>query len=113
MAENKIRVHRVGTVTCGIVLIIYGIMFLLHIFLPVIKYVYIFELWPIILVILGLEVLVSCIGDRKERIQFVYDFPAVVLILLIALFAMVMGILDYAVQSGAVWVQDGGIWYVW
>ena len=116
MEENKtdqIRIHRVGTITCGIVLILYGIMFLVHIFLPIIKYVVILEMWPAILVILGLEILISCIGSRKEQVHFVYDFPAVILILLLALFAIVMGVLDYAVQSGAVWVQDGGIWYVW
>ena len=56
MEENR-RVHRVGTVTGGIVMIIYGVLFLLHTIFPIIKYRFIFRLWPIILIILGLEIL--------------------------------------------------------
>ena len=100
MEENK-RVHRVGTVTGGIVLIIYGVMFLLHTIFPIIKYRFIFRLWPMILIILGLEILAGNAKNRKESSRFVYDFPAVILIILLALFAMAMGVIDCAIQNGA------------
>lgn len=104
------RIHRVGTVTCGIVMMIFGAMFLLHTILPIIGYRMIFRMWPMILIILGLEILAGNITTQKESSQFVYDFPAVLLIMLVAFFAMVMGVIDFAMQSGAIWVQDGGIW---
>lgn len=109
MEEDK-RVHRVGTVTSGIVLIIYGAMFLLHTIFPIIKYRFIFRLWPTIFIILGLEILAGNAKVQKESSRFVYDFPAVILIILLMLFAMVMGVIDCAIQNGAIWVQDGGIW---
>ena len=104
------RIRRVGTVTCGIVLMIFGAMFLLHTILPIIGYGLIFRMWPLILIILGLEILAGSITTQKETGQFVYDFPAVILIMLVAFFAMVMGVIDYAMQTGAIWIQDGSIW---
>ena len=44
---TKERVHRVGTVTFGVVLILFGILFLLHLFFPVLEYRFIFRLWPV------------------------------------------------------------------
>ena len=109
-AMKKPRIHRVGTITCGIVLMIFGAMFLLHTIFPIIGYRMIFRMWPLILIILGLEILAGNITTQKETSQCVYDFPAVILIMLVALFAMVMGVIDYAMQIGAIWIQDGGIW---
>lgn len=109
MEDNR-RIHRVGTVTSGITLIAYGVMFLLHTIFPIIGYRFIFRLWPMIFVILGLEILAGSVKNEKGESRFMYDFPAVILIMLLALFAMVMGVIDYAMQNGVIWVQDGGIW---
>ena len=41
---EKIRIHRVGTFTAGIILVAAGILFILHMFIPVISYTLIFQL---------------------------------------------------------------------
>ncbi len=82
-----IKGKRVGTFTAGITLIGFGILFILHMFEPSLNYRLIFSLWPAILILLGIEILVSYFaGDAKLR----YDAGAVVLILILALFAMGM-----------------------
>ena len=90
------RVHRVGTITCGTVLIITGILFLLHILFPVISYLFIFRLWPCVFILLGIEILV---GNCKKDVSFVYDTGAVVLLILLLLFAMAMAFVDYLIQN--------------
>ena len=55
--EKSVRVHRVGTVTFGCILIVFGSLFLAHVFIPVLSYAFIFRLWPFILILLGVEVL--------------------------------------------------------
>ena len=64
--NKKETIHRVGTITCGTVLIVTGILFLLHIIFPVISYLFIFRLWPCILILLGAEIL---IGNCKKGSQ--------------------------------------------
>lgn len=96
--EDKVCVHRVGTVTCGIILILYGVLFLLHMVLPKIDYRLIFELWPVIFIILGLEILAGSINKKQPASQkFVYDFPGILLVIILALFAMLMACVDYSV----------------
>ena len=86
------RTHRVGSITTGIMLIGFGILFVLHLFLNVISYDLIFKLWPIILIGLGIEVLAS--NFAKDRI--VYDKAAIFLMFVIAIFAMGMAGADWA-----------------
>lgn len=87
------RTHRVGTITCGITFILYGIMFLLHMVRPEIDYRVIFELWPVILILLGVEILASCTKKNQEMQKYIYDFPAVGLIMAMTFFAAVMAAL--------------------
>ena len=83
---ENIRTHRVGTITTGISLIAFGIMFLLHLFVDSISYELIFNLWPVIMIGLGIEVLLSSFS--KEKI--IYDKAAVILMFFVAFFAMSM-----------------------
>lgn len=94
--NKKETIHRVGTITCGTVLIVTGILFLLHIIFPVISYLFIFRLWPCILILLGAEIL---IGNCKKDISFVYDTGSVVLLILLLLFAMAMAVVDYWIHN--------------
>lgn len=73
--ENKIRVHRVGSITTGLSMVIFGVLFLVHLFLGTVSYDLIFSLWPLMLIGLGMELLASNFSDRK----IVYDKGAVVL----------------------------------
>lgn len=110
MERQTIRVHRVGSVTFGIVLVVMGVLFLLHVFFPRMDYEMIFHFWPLILISLGVEALLG--GSRKsieirdgegklvEQSKVVYDMAAIVLIMVLTLFAMLMGMMDWAVIHG-------------
>lgn len=91
--ENKTErsIHRVGTMTSGIALIVFGILFLLHMIVPTVNFLFIFRLWPVILIMLGIEIL---IGNFKKSAVFVYDKGSVVLMIILMFFAFVMGIMN-------------------
>lgn len=88
--KNSIRVHRVGTITTGLSMIIFGVLFLLHGFGYMISYEMIFQLWPIILIGLGIELLLSNMIRRK----FVYDKGAIILLFVMTLFVIGMAAVD-------------------
>lgn len=106
MGRQTIRVHRVGSVTFGIVLVVMGILFLLHVFFPRMDYEVIFHFWPLILISLGVEVLLGSReksfevrdeeGKLLEQSKVVYDVAAIILIMVLTLFAVVMGMIDWA-----------------
>ena len=103
MDEKKtIRVHRVGSVTFGSVLVVFGILCLLHGFLPAITYEIIFQLWPCILIILGIEVLIA---SAHGTVRFVYDKTAVILLFIVTFFVMVMAGIDFAIEHSSPWIQ--------
>ena len=101
------RTHRIGTITCGLVLVLYGILFLLRMALPFLNYGMIFELWPVILIFLGLELLIGCTGRRSEKRNFKYDFGSVLIILIMMVFSMIMAAVDYGMSYGGYYY---GIW---
>lgn len=96
-----VRKHRVGTFTAGILLILFGVLFLLHLFVPAVSYVMIFHFWPCVLILIGFEMLYA---SRKEE-EIIYDAGAIFLIILLAVFAMGMAgadlLIQYAIQEGA------------
>ncbi len=101
MEQMKVqKKRRVGTFTAAILLIIIGMLFLLHMFLPTISYVMIFRCWPLILVLLGLEMLIA---SRREE-DVVYDGGAIFLVIVMAVFAMGMAgadmVIQYAIREG-------------
>lgn len=97
------RTHRVGTVTCGLMFIVYGIIFLLHTITPKFSYGILFDLWPLILISLGVEILVSCIRKDQEERKIVYDFPAVLLVMFLVLFVVIMAAADYGMRAAREW----------
>ena len=78
MDENvkEVRTHRVGSITLGSALVLFGILFLVHLFVPVLTYEIIFHIWPCIFILLGIEILLA---NRKKNVEFVYDGKAVFL----------------------------------
>ncbi|MBU3143747.1 LiaI-LiaF-like domain-containing protein [Clostridium sp. CF012] len=90
-----IKGRRVGTFTTGIVLVIFGIMFLLRIINPSIDYLLIASLWPLILVILGIEIIIAYLINKEEIMK--YDFYAIILIIIVSFFAMGMGCMEYVI----------------
>lgn len=60
--ENNVqtrRSRRVGSVTAGLGMIVFGVLFLLHSLFGIMSYQMIFSLWPMILIGLGIELLWS------------------------------------------------------
>lgn len=90
-----IKGRRVGTFTTGIVLVMFGVMFLLQLIYPSISYLKIAALWPIVLVLLGIEIIVAYSINKEEIMK--YDFGAIILILIISFFAMGMGCMEYTI----------------
>ena len=90
--NNRIRIHRIGTVTFGLILVILGVVLLLRIVFPVLDYEVIFRMWPLIFISLGLEVLIS---SRKPEEQIRYDGAAIFLMVLLVFFAMGMAGMDW------------------
>jgi hypothetical protein len=96
---KMLKGRRVGTFTAGIVLIGFGVLFLLRTFLPVIDYHLIFTLWPVILILLGLEIIISGIVNRNDIMK--YDAGAILIVLLLALFAMCMAGVQFAFEHAS------------
>lgn len=93
-------VRRVGSVTFGITLLSYGILFLIHIFIPTLKYQYIFRCWPAVFILLGCEILVENHKSKAQDCKIVYDFAAVIMLGIMLIFAMVMAIVDFDFTYG-------------
>ncbi len=85
--------RRVGTFTLGICLVFMGALFLVHLFLPALDYLVIFHLWPLIFILLGMEILISSLRSPQQKFQ--YDFAAIFIILLLICFAMGMAGLEW------------------
>lgn len=102
--DKMVRTRRVGSVTFGLTLICFGIMFLIHIVVPAFHYYIIFRLWPIVFILLGIEILVENHKSDQAGEKFVYDFPAVVMLALLLFFAMMLAAVDYAMMHGGVWI---------
>ena len=94
--ENTPRTHRVGTLTAGICLIAGGILFFLKSFeLIPLDYLTILSLWPVILIGLGLELLLS--HFRSDT--FIYDKGAIGLLVFMGLFAFCLGGIQIAITE--------------
>lgn len=88
------RIHRVGTITLGSILIIFGSLFFCHIFFPALTYETVFHLWPLILVLLGAETLYC---SRKYE-DFRYDFGAICMVLLVGFMTVCMALSDLVLR---------------
>lgn len=91
-----IKTHRVGTLTLGSMLVTFGVLFLLRIFISSLTYGIIFKLWPVIFVFLGLEILIA--NFRQHDDKLVYDKGAIALMIILSFFAMGMAITDFCVS---------------
>jgi UDP-N-acetylmuramyl pentapeptide phosphotransferase/UDP-N-acetylglucosamine-1-phosphate transferase len=88
--------HRVGTLTLGGMLITFGILFLLRLFIAGITFSIIFKLWPLIFVFLGIEILLANFTQKDNKL--VYDKTAIALIVILSFFAMGMAITEFCME---------------
>lgn len=97
------RTRRVGSITCGIVLILFGVLFVLHMIMPLFTFTFIFKLWPLILIFLGIEILISNFRKTEENLK--YDGAAIFLILILALFSMGMGVAEFCIMHAPMYLN--------
>jgi len=86
------RIHRVGTFTFGILLIGFGLLFFLRIFINDLSYELIIRLWPIIFILLGIEILLANVKQTEDKL--LYDKTAFFLIIVLSFFAMGMAFME-------------------
>jgi hypothetical protein len=84
-------------------LLLFGVLFLIHVFWPGLDYEVIFRCWPCIFILLGLEVLVgnhkaAGMAEEGQQVQFVYDKAAILLLICMTFFAMVMAVADVCIR---------------
>lgn len=89
------RTHRVGAVTAGLCMVGFGILLLLHTLFEIVSYDVIFSLWPLILISLGVELLLSNVFDRK----IIYDKAAVFLLIVMTFFVMAIACADICMEA--------------
>jgi len=96
MNEPTQYIHKIGTVTLGIILIFFGVLFLARPFFPVLSFSFILKLWPVTFIFLGLEIL--CSRFRRD-LSVCYDTAAVALLFFLLLFAVLMGVLEWFMET--------------
>ncbi len=97
------KIRRVGTLTMGLSLICAGVLFAIHLFIPgILTYYYIFRLWPLVLILLGAEVLIANMRNREDKI--IYDGWAIFIMVLAMILAGTLAgcqiLLDYGIAQG-------------
>lgn len=90
--ENNVDVkpRRIGTISIGVSMVTFGVMFILCSVFEVLSYETVFALWPVILIAYGLELLVFSFFKGK----LMYDKGAVFIMILLMLFAAGMAGVD-------------------
>ena len=88
--------RRIGSVTLGGGLMVFGILFLVHTFWDCLSYGLILRFWPLLLISLGAETLLSL---RQSETKWVYDKGAIVMMILFGLFAMMMAAAQFTLEA--------------
>ena len=97
------RIHRVGTITAGGSLVVLGILMLCHTIFNFIDYQMVFSLWPLILIGLGIELLISNFVEKRV----VYDKAAVVLMIIMIFFAIGMAVAEICMEAAEIYMMNG------
>ena len=96
----SVRTHRVGSFSSAFCMVGFGVLLLLHNLLDVLDYEMILGLWPLILIGMGIELLLSNVF--KSRI--VYDKAAIWLLIVMTFLVMVLAGADVCMEaSKAYW----------
>ena len=98
-----IKNRRVGTLTAGICMIIFGSLFLLRLAVPVITVRLIASLWPLVLVFFGIETLIAYAMNREGQMR--YDAGSVALIIILAFFTVCMAFAQMTMEYNLCWLR--------
>lgn len=97
------KTRKVGTVTLGITLISFGLLFVIHLFTDMISYGFVIKLWPFIFISLGVEILIYHFICKEETYQ--YDFAAIFIIIILSMFATGMAAVEFVVNHSE-WFRE-------
>ncbi|MBQ2900390.1 MAG: hypothetical protein IJE49_00895 [Agathobacter sp.] len=97
------RTHRVGSITAGISMMVFGGMLLSHSLFDIMDYQVILSLWPVVLIGLGIELLLSNIWEKK----IVYDKGAIVLMFVMTFFAIGMAVTEMCMKAAEMYIRAG------
>lgn len=101
------RTRRVGSITCGSMLILFGSLFMVHMFYPALNLEFIMKLWPLILIALGVEMILSNVCRKTGEEALKYDGGAIFITFLVTCFAIGMGVLEFCLEYGQRYIYIG------
>ena len=93
-ATTRVQTHRVGSFTSGFCMIGFGILLLLHNLLDLLDFAQILGLWPLILIGMGMELLLSTVFPNK----IVYDKAAIVLLFAMTFLVLILAGADVGME---------------
>lgn len=99
--KTEVKPRRVGTITVGICMVAFGVMFLLCSVFEVMKYQAVFALWPLILIALGVEILVySCFKGK-----LIYDKGSVFIMIIMLFLSAGMAMIDVCWKTAELYMS--------
>lgn len=93
--NTDVRPRRVGTVSIGVSLVAFGVMFLLCSVFGILSYEVAFSLWPVILIVYGIELLVFSFFKGK----LTYDKGSVFILILLMFLAVGLAAADVCFEA--------------
>jgi len=98
--------RKIGVLTLGVALIAFGVLYLLRVFVPGWDYLTILKFWPFVLVLLGIEVLLSALLPRPEgEGPAKVDALSVVLLFFTLFMACGLAAAEFALEQLPAWVD--------
>ena len=88
--------RKVGTLTLGVTLVLLGMIFLIHMFFPIVTYGIIYRVWPMIFILLGGEILFS--NWKSQESLFQYDKVAIVIVACLICFSMGVAVIGQVAE---------------
>ncbi|WFD11492.1 LiaF transmembrane domain-containing protein [Tepidibacter hydrothermalis] len=82
------RRWRVGNLSSGVMFIILGIVLLASLLKGLVVTEYIFKFWPVVLIILGLEIIAYVYFSKADNSKVKYDILSIFMIILVGLFSI-------------------------
>ena len=99
MKSRKIGGQRIGVFTLGISLVVFGVLFLVRVFAPWFDYVRVLQFWPVVLILLGIEVLVMALLPKKEgEPSFKLDAASIILLFVTLFLACGLAMAQFALE---------------
>ncbi|MFA5675083.1 MAG: hypothetical protein WDA65_00990 [Christensenellales bacterium] len=93
MTKNR----KVGTLTAGVSMIVFGFLFMIRLAIPSVTFRLIASLWPLILILLGIEVIIAYVRNKEGQVK--YSACSVVIIITLTFFAIVMAAVQIALEN--------------